>query len=265
MLHKPIGFAVALVLCTFLLSHDMWLETDDFFLQPGQTVVMRNGNGAIYQESENAVAVDRIASLFVVTPEGRRIEPEAPYTADVWTKFEFTPERAGNYWVALSSKPREIRLSGGDFTAYLEHDGIPNILREREEKGISDRDEVEQYSKYVKAYLQAGDVRSDNHDNPLGLTIEIVPLVNPYALEAGQGLPVRVLFQGDPLAGLTLHAGTDGQAEALSTVETDAAGEAEIPITESGKWYVRGIHLSQVDKQDHSYESYWCTLTFQIR
>ena len=57
------------LLCFFLLAglaqgHDMWLETESFVIdQVGQKLVIRNGNGPIYRNSENAVTVDRIATL----------------------------------------------------------------------------------------------------------------------------------------------------------------------------------------------------------
>lgn len=260
-----IGLATAAAAFALALGHDMWLEADEFFLEPGAAVTIRNGNGTIYQKSENAVSVDRIGELFAIGPDGGRFKPNAPRPRGAWTEFEFTPEVAGNYWVLLSTTPRLIRLSADDFRQYLEHDGVPNILRERQEKGISDRDEVERYSKYVKAYFQVGDARSDNYDAPAGLRIEIVPLANPYGLKVGEELPIRVHHEGKPLAGLTVHAGTDRQAAALATAETDAQGQARIPISEAGKWYIRGIHLVQVDREDHSYESAWCTLTFEVR
>ena len=123
---------------------------------------------------------------------------------------------------------------------------------------------MEEYSKYVKIYLQSGQKRSRNHSQPLGLKIEIVPLKNPYRLHAGDSLPVRVLYDGRPLAGLELHAGSDARNSEASDHVTDSGGKAVIPLSTSGRWYIRGIHLQQVDKEDHSYESYWATLTFEV-
>lgn len=261
---------VARLFCIFLaagltFAHDMWLESQSFIVdKAGDRVIIRNGNGTIYQKSENAVTPERLAVLMARGPSGAAVELDTPTVDDVWLISGFTPAKPGNYWVGLATKPRMIRMSGEDFTAYLEHDGIPKVIEEREEKGISDRDEVEQYSKYVKAYLQVGGENNPNFDEPLGLTIEIVPLANPYDLPVGATLPVQVLFRGHPLDGLTLHAGHEGQAEATASIDTDQEGRAEIPLVAAGKWYVRGIHLSQVDQEDHTYESYWAALTFQV-
>lgn len=258
------------LLCFFFLAglslgHDMWLETESFVVnQAGQELVIRNGNGTIYRNSENAVTVDRIATLTAIDPTGSRLDLPTPTVEEPWLRVRFTPQLEGNYWIGLATRPSKIRLTGAEFTEYLEHDGIPSILEERRRKGISGRDEVEQYSKYVKAYLQVGDSQSLNFDSPVGLEIEIVPLTHPYRLKPGESLPVQVLFRGLPLRGMTLHAGHDGRPGDACQVETDRDGKANIDLSRPGKWYIRGIHLAQVDRESHSYESYWTTLTFQV-
>jgi uncharacterized GH25 family protein len=265
MIKKTLIIATVLALCSVGLAHDMWLESESFIMSPGQKVIVRNGNGIIYQKSENAVTTDRLSGLIGLDPKGREFEPGPASVEGNWLNLEFTSKEKGNYWIGLGTKARKIRLSGEDFTAYLEHDGIPGIIKERKEKGITDRTEIEQYSKYVKIYLQVGDKTSSNYDKPLGLKIEINPLVNPYTLKSGDSLPVQVLYEGKPLQDLTLHAGHEGQEKETIEATTDAAGKARITINSPGKWYVRGIHLSQVDKEDHSYESYWATTTFQVK
>ncbi len=77
-------------------------------------------------------------------------------------------------------------------------------------------------------------------------------------------MPVRVVYEGKPLAGLDLHAGYSGQAGQASHLVTDLHGQAVISLSHSGRWYVREIHLVQVDTASHSYESYWATLTFEV-
>ncbi len=255
---------VFLALGAVVLAHDMWLESTVFITKPGETITISNGNGTIYTKSENAVTPDRIVQLVATGPTGAPTALGTPYVQGDWLKLDFEPSETGNYWIGMATKPRLIRLSGEDFNGYLEHDGIPHVLEERKKKGILDREEVERYSKYVKIYLLSGEAPSDNHDRPLGLAIEILPLENPYRLKPGDQLPVQVLFQGQPLSGFALHAGYSGQEQEAVHQFTDAQGKAVVPIASAGRWYVRGIHLRQVDLEDHSYESHWATLTFEV-
>ena len=254
-----------LVFVSFGSAHDPWLECDSFIVKSGQKTVVRNGNGYIYIESENAVTPDRIAQVVGIGPDGKEFKPNAPYVHEKWLQMDFTPKESGNYWFGIATKPKFIRLPGADFTEYLEHSGVHNVLKERAEKGISDRDEIEEYSKYVKTYMQVDETRSSNYDKPLGLVIDTIPLKNPYSLKAGDSLPVQVLFKGKPLSNLILYAGAAGNEKPLTRATTDSDGKAEIKLSESGRWYIRGINLLQVDKEDHSYESYWTTVTFEVK
>jgi hypothetical protein len=243
----------------------LWLEANSFRVPgPGELVLVRAGNGTIYERSENAVTPGRIARLILLGPGGAAVDPPIPEVQGDWLHLAFTPQAAGTYSLALATRPNLIRLTGEEFTEYLMHDGIPAVLRQRERDGISGRDEVEQYSKHTKALLQVGSISADDCSRPLGLEIEILPLQNPYRLKPGDTLPVRVLFRGTPLSGLTLHAGSAGQTGKPFQVDTDTSGEARIPLSHPGRWYIRGIHLFPVEAPDHSYESYWAALTFEV-
>ena len=51
-LQKRLLFLVALVsLIALSLAHDMWLESESFIIkEPGSRVLIRNGNGTIYEK-----------------------------------------------------------------------------------------------------------------------------------------------------------------------------------------------------------------------
>ncbi len=261
---KALRAITAFLFIMSVYGHDMWLESSSYFSEPGVELTISAGNGFIFVQSENAVTPDRIVALKAVGPSGIAFEPGKLFVEGNWLRLAFRPDRPGGYWIGLATRPSSIRLSADDYRAYLEHDGLPDVLEERRRKGIADRAETEEYSKYVKTYVQVGEERSGNYNRPLGLTVEIVPQANPYELKKGDKLPVQVLFRGKPLPRLLLHAGTAGVEEAFEHVYTDQEGRAEIPITRAGKWYIRSIHLFEVEGRDHGYESYWASLTFEV-
>jgi uncharacterized GH25 family protein len=76
----------------------------------------------------------------------------------------------------------------------------------------------------------------------VGDRLEIVPAANPATLKVGDELPVRVLFEGQPL-GTAVYAtyqgfSTRGDTYALYTV-AQADGTAHVRITAPGLWVVR--------------------------
>ncbi len=246
-----------------VLGHDMWLESSRFFSEPGQELRIRLGNGTIFEVSENAVDPERLTRFSVQGPEGVAEKAGPQRIEGNWLSAPIHLKGAGNYWIAAATKPRSISLSGADFNDYLEHDGVLNVLEERKKEGILERDEVEFYSKYVKAYLQVGDTQTDNFRDPAGLEIELIPQNHPYKIRPGQELTVEARFRNRPLAGLWLHAAAEGSSP--DSQKTDSNGLATFSIDASGRWYIRGIHLFEVDAPDHSYESYWASLTFAVR
>ena len=156
---------------------------------------------------------------------------------------------------------------------YLAHDGVLDVLEDRQRSGSADRAARERYSKHVKAVFQVGEARSPTFAHVLNYPIEIVPVENPYDLSVGDALTVRVLLRGAPLASQLVYASYDGHhvhdtegdhAEAFST-RTNALGMASIALTATGAWYVRLIHMEESEEDGIDYESNWATLTFEIR
>ncbi len=78
----------------------------------------------------------------------------------------------------------------------------------------------------------------------MGYQLEIVPLADPAAKKPGDSLPVRVLFQGEPLSNIAVER-TDGitpiSEEDIPRFTTDKDGVALVPIVNAGP------HLLAVD------------------
>ena len=105
--------------------------------------------------------------------------------------------------VGVSTRPREIELRAEEFNAYLEEDGIPDILEARRHGNELAQGARERYSKHVKAVFQVGTPRSEDFSVMVGYPAEIVPLENPYAIGRGTPLRVRCMVDGRPVANQT--------------------------------------------------------------
>lgn len=114
-------------------------------------------------------------------------------------------------------------------------------MAERARRGESAKPGRERYRRSIKAILQVGEVPEASTPAPAGQRLEIVPLMNPYAVGAGAVLEMRVLFEGKPLAHHAIFAET--RSGPKRTMRTDAEGRASLTLDMAGMWLVRLVHL----------------------
>lgn len=274
--------AAALLWC----SHDLFLKSDSYFLPPDTEVVLRLFNGS-YDNSENTVARDRMVDVSVVSG-GRRTRLDTTQWSDreTETQLRLSTGAAGTYVVGVSTRARNIELSAEKFNAYLEHDGLPDVLAQRERDGTLDQAAVESYAKHVKTLLQVGERRSDDWQTVLGYPVEFVPQANPYALSPGEELTVRLLANGRALADQAVYLGApdahthghahdhdgghshdaeDGHTHATTTaLRTDADGRVRFSVPTAGAYYLRTIRMTAADTPGLTHVSNWATLTFAV-
>jgi hypothetical protein len=98
-----------------------------------------------------------------------------------------------------------------------------------------------------------------------------VPEADPHSLGRGGALPVRLLFDGRPLANARLVVGSTDAATATQSnmpgVRTDREGRALLrPIRPGGAHYVHALHMiPSAAGADMEWESFWATLTYEAR
>jgi len=260
---------IATLLIAFSASaHDLFLKLDSYFLAPNSKAIVRLLNGT-FQKSETAVARDRLQDVRLIGPGLREALQNSVSWRDegMTTLMELTTGDPGTYLVGVSTKPREIALKAADFNAYLEHDGLPDILESRKKTGELGKDVRERYSKHVRAVFQVGELRTNDYATSLNFPAEIIPERNPFSLKSGDTLLVKCTLNGKPLIDQVVIAGResgDGKIEEFNT-RTNASGVASFKLSGAGKWYVKMIHMHRVVQPDLDYESIWATLTFEIR
>lgn len=270
-MRRLIVVSLALVVAAAsLAAHDLFFRLDSYFVAPGASVVVPVLSGT-FSRSENAIARDRLADLSLVSPSGAR----TPLDRASWTERDprsdvsFTVGEAGTWALGVALHPRVLSLKGPEFNAYLREEGIDSVLARRRAAGRLDEPSRERYSKFVKALFQVGDPPSQSHTTALGYDAEIVPLENPYAKRSGDTLRLRCLVKGRPLVGSAAFAGgrkAGGDARiAVQRLTTGEDGVVEVRLTDAGTWYVKFVHMEEVDEPDANYVSRWATLSFGVR
>ncbi|HEX9487532.1 MAG TPA: DUF4198 domain-containing protein [Gemmatimonadales bacterium] len=258
---------VLLLLASVALAHDLFLKLDTYFLEPQARARIMVLNGT-FTKSEGFVAPERIADISAVSPGGRT----ALRAATAWSRgpdstslLSLALGAPGTYVVGVSTRAREIDLRAEDFNAYLEEDGIPDVLEARRRDHELGKAARERYSKHVKAVLQVGQRRSNDFNAVLGYPAEIVPLENPYTLDRGRPLRVRCLVDGRPVANQMVLWGGEagGKMLAQRSTRTGPDGVAEVTLDAAGRWYVKLVHMVRATGRGLDYESKWATVTFE--
>lgn len=268
---RALAGAVALLLgaVTLAFAHDLFAKPVRYFVGPREDVVVRVLSGT-FTRSENAIARVRVADVSIVSPAGRQSLDTSAWSARGDTSsFRFRTTGAGTYIVGASIRPAVIALKAAEFNQYLRDDGIPDVLVARRRDGELQRGVRERYHKHVKAFVQAGTMRSDNYAVALGYPAEIIPLANPYTLAEGDQLRVRAMVDGRPVPNqVVLYGGRrlNGGRIPERGIRTDSAGIARFRVPSRGTWYVKFIHMTRLRQdRDADYESKWATITFEVR
>ena len=267
--------AILVVLSSLeLKAHDTFLTFDSHHVRPQTRVSVFLMNGT-FEKSENSVALERMQDVRIAGPNQFLQRPDHRQwkLTEELNELEFTTGAPGTYILGVSIKPRTLEMTAEEFNSYLEHDGVLDILKTRQQHDQLERKVAEKYSKHVKALFQVGEERTDSFGQQLAYPIEIVPQQNPFSLSVGETLPVTVLYHGRPVknqlvyasyAGFHKHDDNGQHVEAVQT-RTNARGVAQIKLEKKGRWYVRLIHMVSSDEEGIDYESNWATLTFEIK
>ncbi len=262
-------------------AHDFWLVPNGFQIAEGGTLEIRGQTSSRFPTSESAVALDRVAEAKLIGAAGNsRITDLSHRGTSLLLRDR--PPAAGQYVVAVAIRPRSVRESAASFRRYLELEGAPSALLRIEGEGLlRGRDSVtRRYAKYAKAIVQVGRGGPRIFTRTAGHPLELVPVQDPAALGVGDTLAVRLIYRGEPLAGIRVHAGAVDVSAAgaassddarASTAESDVkltsdtAGIVRIRLERAGLWNARTIHVVQGDANSRTdWDTHWATLVFGI-
>ena len=103
---------------------------------------------------------------------------------------------------------------------------------------------------------------NERFTKPLGMKFEVAPMVNPLALQAGDWLPIQVLFNGTPLARGKIERGRGSEP-----LETDENGAARVPVGDAKGWQkVLVVHdVPARERRDIEYYRFFTFLVFELK
>ena len=263
-------FAAALALTAPLSAHDFWIEPSTFRPAVGSDLPVRIVVGQRFRGEplpRNPALIERFV---LVTDAGESPVAGRPAAEPAGT---VRIDRPGLALIAYRSLDSPVSLEAAKFEDYLREEGLEAVIAARAKRGDSQKPSRELFSRSAKALVAAGGSGSgfgsgygaSGFDRVLGLTLELVPEKNPYGMKAGGELPVRVLYDGKPLAGALVAALPYENPEQKVAQRSDAQGRVTLRLPREGVWLVKAVHMVPVaDNPSFDWRSIWASLTFEI-
>ena len=267
-MRRFIAASLAVVLCGTAAAHDFWIQPQAFWLTPGTqtSLAILVGHGPARQHW--VLRLNRVVRLISVGLGGHRADLSAglqqgSYAPDARIGFA-TP---GTYVVAFENTSSINSLPADRFNDYLRSEGLTPAIAWRQRTQASDQLGRESYSRRAKALVQVGQPRGETQPQvvrPLGLTLEIVPEINPYQPGTARSLPVRIRYRGQLLPGAFVKLNDlQHDEKPVETHITDAGGRAVFRLPTSGQWQMNVVWTRPVQGDpDIDFETVFSSLTF---
>ncbi len=263
-----LAFALALTAATAQ-ADDYWLEFQPLAPDPGAELAVSLWLGKDFiPEVQQSMQQHRTAALRHITRAGD--VDLLPQTRDgVTPLLRLRLESSGGHLLSLERDAARIQLRARNFNRYLEDEGLLAALAARKRAGELWHRGNERYTRYLKTFVQVGDVADGVSTRVVGQRLELVPDRDLAGIKAGERLGVVVMFEGRPLAGAQVEAFTRGPGGARSQglpLSTDAAGRVQFTISEPGTVLVRTVHMQRcVGCEGTDWESFWASYSFAAR
>lgn len=242
-------------------------------------ITLQVGHGPYRQRSP--LPLRRITRFVAIAPDATNVDLRGRlHLGDPADDGSVRLQQPGTYVVVLETDNRaQSHLPSIRFNDYLRAEGLTAVLEQRARTHQMDGDGSESYSRHSEALVQVqtprgelspqvtpspGVTLSPGVTQPVGMALEIVPDVNPYATPRPATLPVHVLFEGKPLAGaLVKLTNLDHDAEPVETHLTGADGRSTFMMPDSGRWLVNVIWSKpRPETQETDFETWFSSLSF---
>lgn len=248
-------------------AHDFWIEPTSYTLENAGAVSVYTKVGHGAEQSAWPISPHRIVGLRSLGPGGL-IDHQSSIQRKTGSPFEVTLSGEGVHIVFLESTNSFSALEGDKFDNYIKEEGVLPLQVHRAQLADRSVPGRELYSRRGKTLIKvgAGDAMADDVTKPVGMTLEIVPKVNPFQLDDGEAFPFHVEYHGQPVSGATIHVTKLDEPDVTMQLTTDPTGMAQIAQLQSGSWMLHTVWGEPVEGllNNADYVSVFSSLTFEI-
>lgn len=250
------------LLSATLCAHDFWIEPSTFRPAVGSDVAARLMVGQKFRGEALPRNPALIVKFVLVSDRG---ETPVAGRAGAEPAGRVAISEPGLLVLGYRSLNSPLALEAAKFEEYLREEGLESVIAARVRRGESGKPSREVFSRCAKSLLSAGGGGESGYDRSLGFTLELIPERNPYALERGGELPVRLLYEGRPLKGALVAALPYAAPEERLSQRTDRDGRVRLRLPRVGAWLFKAVHMVPASADTGAdWQSLWASLTFEI-
>lgn len=265
---RPGRSAGLLLACTLAATgaqaHDFWIEPGAFRPVAGDQVSVSLRVGQDFTGTSQPLIPNWFSDYSVTGPEEQ--QPVRGMIGDD-PAGHFTAAADGSQVIGYRSTRAFVEIDPETFDKYLDAEGLEWVREVRRERGDSDKNAREFYSRCAKSLVRSRDAQSGaGFDAELGYTLELLPLSDPYALSPGAQLPVLLKYEGQPIADLLVIAFTAEEPETKQLLRSGPDGRVTVALNRPGIWLIKAVQIIETPstEDDADWESFWASLTFQL-
>lgn len=245
---------LALLLTTPVAAHDFWIEPSSFRPEAGSVVDIHLRVGENFAGDAVGRNPELIERFALVTAAGKTNIPGREGEDPAGAVRIDAPGV-----VVYRSRGSVLELDRAKFERFTSEEGVEWLIAERGKRGESDAPWRESFSRCAKALVGAD--AAPIFTKRLGLRLELIPETSP-----SKRLPVRLEFEGKPLAGalvVAIHASDPAQRIER---RSDKRGRVVLPLQREGKWLIKAVHVVRAPAGGEAdWDSLWASLTFALR
>lgn len=244
------------------LTHEFWIEAQQYQVTPGGQIEAGLFNGQNFQGVEMAWFEGRIDHAG--WQQGAQGGEFASRSGDRPAMTLNVPGE-GLVQLVYQSTARELTYTDWEkFRGFAESKGHGWAVARHAERGLIRTGFTESYTRYCKALVAAGD--GAGADSFSGMEAELVALSNPYTAPPQAGLLVEMRYMGAPLPKAQIDVFEkqgDGSARKFHVV-TNLMGQATVPLQPGHRYLLDSVVLREPEAGPQAWESLWASLTFEV-
>lgn len=253
---------VTLTVTVPLAAHDFWIEPTSYVPEAGKIIGIRARVGDGFLGDPVPRDPSLLEQMVVEDASGRHpvIGREGGDPAGLLRVVA-----PGLHVIGYFGKPSRVELAANKFNTYLQEEGLDGVTAARARLNQSGLGARELFTRCAKTLVLSGAPSPDQRDRALGCALELVAERNPYAIEPGQALPVRLTYEGRPIEGALVVARSRQRAAEKISARSDRDGRVHLVLPAGGTWLIKAVHMVPAPATANAdWASYWASLTFEL-